>query len=172
MEGRGHRAGIAEEVHDHRGRPEGEYAGAGALRVAVDVDQNIDLVLGDLPGGSCVVERCYVAPVIHRGLVTLLDRVVLPGLPAVIGEEFDPAFVVQLEHLTESKTDDMLPEVGRQVPDAKALSRSGSCPHRSRLELFRRQAAHKSLLIPVCLGQLEQRVVDKTGERHRGYAVK
>ena len=93
------------------------------LRIAVEVDQDIDPVLDDPARGLVIAEIGDVDPVIDgacriRALVSSLG----PDA-AVIGEDLDLVAVVELEHLAGQEADGMLAQIGGDIADARPARR-------------------------------------------------
>ncbi len=102
--GAAHRAGVAKPVDlDRRGAAR-EHAKARFTRVAVHVDQNIDLVIGNDRGGFVVIEAANVGPVFGCGFDALIDAVIC-GNAAIIDEILDDVGIMRFE------------QVGHQIAD-------------------------------------------------------
>jgi hypothetical protein len=94
---------------------------AGVAGVAVDVDQDIDAVVGDALGGLVVRHWADVGEVLDRRADAGVQAIA--GLrPAVVGEDLDLLLVVHLEQLGHQVADGVVAQVRRDVADARAAA--------------------------------------------------
>src|SRR5271155_2624608 len=91
--GTAHCAREPEPVHCDAGRALGEYSRSRILCIAVEVDQDIDVVSLDAVAGLLVVEQADVEPMLRRCLEALLRRI-RPQDPAVISENLEILAIV------------------------------------------------------------------------------
>jgi protease-4 len=113
-------AGIARVLHLDGRRPPRQDAGAGVGGQAVEVDQDVDPVLGDQARRLGVAQRVEVDEVLER-------RLRAPALGRVVGlrvggerEGLEAAAVMGLEHAGHQVADGVRAQVGRQVAQAQA----------------------------------------------------
>ena len=103
-----HRAGETAEVRDYRRRPISEDPRPRLLGIAVEVDQDVDLVRTDLRSRFGVSNSADVAPTVDRRLDPIMRRIVRAWLAAIVAKHLDTALVVELHRLAERETHGML----------------------------------------------------------------
>ena len=116
---RAHAAGIAEEAHLHRRRPIGEDLGPGAARVALEVDEHVDAVVVDLPGGIPVREMADVDEPVERGDEPLARVAAVVGAEA-IADDLEALAIVPLDQLGDEGRRGVAAVVRGEVADAHA----------------------------------------------------
>jgi len=171
VERRGHGARIAAEIDDDGCGPIGENLGAGMLGVTVDVDQNIDLVAGDLPGGGFIGELGDVAPAIDDRFHARLCRIVRHRFAAVIGVDFDTGLVMQFQHFPQCKANGVIAQVRRHVTDTQPLAGARFLPDGGPGEISDIRSPDERLAILMSVGQLEDRIVGIAAKRQRRHGI-
>jgi hypothetical protein len=107
------------EVGDlHRRRPIGQHARARAQGLALQVDQDVDLVAADELRRLLVAERVDALEVVHGADDALAQRGAVLAAP-VEGVDLEAAAVVQLEQLHRQHGHRVHAEVTRAVGDAQ-----------------------------------------------------
>ena len=123
-EGRTERCGVPEVVDLDGRRPPGEDGKPVIGRVAAEVDEDVDLVVGDPARGGVRMLVADVDEAIGRGG----DLVPVPAVvvPAVgVGEYLDFRPIVRAEERARELPHRVIPEIAREVPDAEPLARRG-----------------------------------------------
>ncbi len=141
------------------------------LGIAVDVDENVDLVIGNQHGGFFVGQSREIAPAIGNRAHAHLRLVDLHRFAAVIEIDLDGCLVMLLENFAQGKTDGMVAQVRGDVADADLLSSPRLLLHRFRQAADGVRAADQRAVIAMGLGQLEQRIVGIAGKRQRRHGV-
>jgi len=82
-----------EPIHRNAGRTFGEHPRPRILSVAVEIDQDVNVVSFDPVATLLVVQRADIDPMLGRSLEARLRRV-SPGDPAIIGEDLEILAIV------------------------------------------------------------------------------
>jgi len=91
------------------------------LRVAIEVDEDVDAVLGNLRCGFLIAQGADVGPMVYAVLYPDL-RWVGARDPAIVGKDFEVLPIVRFQHVRHAESDGVLAQVRRHISDAKFLS--------------------------------------------------
>ena len=113
-----HRTRISKPIDVDGSGTQSEHLGPRILGVAVEIDEDVDLVVGDPAGSLLVAETVDIEPVVDAALDAGLGQIGAADT-AVVGVDFKMRPVVRLDQIRHGKAHGMLAEVGGDVADAQ-----------------------------------------------------
>ena len=102
-----------------RGSPR-KYGDARAVRVALEIDQDVERIVADVPRGLIVGKRANVAPMREGLPQSLPHRAAVIAIRGV-SERLDASLVVEFEQARHEMRGGMVVKVGRQIAHAQAI---------------------------------------------------
>ena len=161
------RARIAAPIDDDRRPAVGENLRAGVLGVAVEIDQNVDLVVGDLLAACRSDNRADVAPLVEPRPLSCLrrDRPCAARRNNRRRSRPSTCRAVRTPRRARSRLRVRASRTKHNRCAGACRSRPSSAARRPNRPAFR--AADERLVVHVRLGELEHRIVGISGERDR-----
>ncbi len=154
--GRAERARIAEPLDLQGRRPRSEHRGEAAFRPSLQVDQDVDLVLGDAAGGLRLRPVADVDDAVE-GVLEPPAVFIYRWRGEVIADDLEPLPVLRLDHPGDEVGGRMVAEIPGKIADAQPYSpvttdcrrthgRRGRGHHEPRVFLRRRQLLRRRRL--------------------------
>ena len=119
-EGRAHGSRIAEKVDLDRSRAERHDFGAGSTRVALEIDQDVDLVFLDFIGGVLVGEVLEVVACVEGRDDPVPDQGAVVEVLGRIAVDLGSVAVAEFEEFDEKQRGRVIVEVVREIADLQA----------------------------------------------------